>query len=603
MKPPAGLPPSAVSALHPENPTLPGDPRRRRSVRLLRTALIAGLFEALALVSAPVAARPAAREPVWCEAGGVAEAAIAASRTLFFERQRGFVARSASPPRVTRVGEIAVIEDDGTLVNGNPFDLAETSLRFAPRGGGYSARKVAAVAIPGPAGRRLDLQDDDATFVAFPGFQFRFYGKSYDGVWVNSDGNLTFGAPASILQARDLVEFMIGPPRIAALFTDLDPARAEGQGGVWLELDPGRWLRVIWYQLPLRQSLGTATVGLVLHRDGSFEVDLGEVGPATGVVGVSPGRTNAIKLVDLSRRRASARSNTALAEEFAGLQIDIAAIGRAFHSQFSDHYTSLVTWFDFPVFFGFLASHRLVANDTRGIGIDPVDFSAAYGSRRLQSFITMGSIDRYPADPDETFNGTFSTLDVLGHEVGHRWLSFVRYKDGSRQGSRRLLGRQLGHWSFYFNSDASIMEGNEIRDLGGGRFRTVDASQGYGPLDLYLMGLAAPEEVPPLFWVEGNQGKAGPRPSSAPEIGVRFTGKRHDLELSDIVAQEGARSPSHVTAPKTFHTAFAIVVPKGRQVRQGSIAKLERLRARWEEYFAAATGGRGEVNSQLKGRE
>jgi len=56
---------------------------------------------------------------------------------------------------------------------------------------------------------------------------------------------------------------------------------------------------------------------------------------------------------------------------------------------------------------------------------------------------------------------------VIGQEAGHRWLAFLEFSDVNRQPSDALLGRDLAHWSFFFNSDASVMEGNRIQDLGG----------------------------------------------------------------------------------------------------------------------------------------
>lgn len=41
-------------------------------------------------------------------------------------------------------------------------------------------------------GTPLNQSDDDCDFVEF-GFSFTFYGETYTGVWVNSNGNLTFG--------------------------------------------------------------------------------------------------------------------------------------------------------------------------------------------------------------------------------------------------------------------------------------------------------------------------------------------------------------------------------------------------------------------------
>ncbi|MEO7328452.1 MAG: C1 family peptidase, partial [Minicystis sp.] len=77
-----------------------------------------------------------------------------------------------------------------------------------------------------PGEYALTLGDDDTTKVPL-GFSFPFYGKTYSDVYVNSDGNLTFGAGAGETAKRDEAHFLSGPPRIAALYGDLDP----GKGG------------------------------------------------------------------------------------------------------------------------------------------------------------------------------------------------------------------------------------------------------------------------------------------------------------------------------------------------------------------------------------
>jgi hypothetical protein len=92
-------------------------------------------------------------------------------------------------------------------------------------------------------------------------------------------------------------------------------------------------------------------------------------------------------------------------------------------------------------------------------------------------------------DPQTKFLGEDSTVSVLGQEVGHRWLAYLRFSDHNRQSSGALLGRDDSHWSFFFNSDASVMEGNRIQDLGGGMFRTTGAVERYSLLDQYAMGL------------------------------------------------------------------------------------------------------------------
>jgi hypothetical protein len=135
-------------------------------------------------------------------------------------------------------------------------------------------------------------------------------------------------------------------------------------------------------------------------------------------------------------------------------------------------------------------------------------------------------------------------FEILGHEVGHRWLSRLRFRDPGGSG-HGLLGRGLVHWSFFLDSDASVMEGNEIEDRGGGRFETVDFARGFSALDQYVMGLRAPQEVPAFFFVEGADDFRPHRSfrfSTAPEAGVTFTGVRRDVRIEDVRAGCARRS-------------------------------------------------------------
>src|SRR5262249_35006445 len=144
-----------------------------------------------------------------------------------------------------------------------------------------------------------------------------------------------------------------------------------------------------------------------------------------------------------------------------------------------------------------------VANEVRGIGQDIFDVSRQLGSGgKLRSMVVMDALTKYPDDPAQKFLGENNTLSVLGQECGHRWLAYVQFRDRNRQPSGALLGRDDAHWSFFFNSDASVMEGNAIEDQGGGQFRTVDAVKRYSRLDQYMMGAVPSGQVPTFFYVE-----------------------------------------------------------------------------------------------------
>jgi hypothetical protein len=187
---------------------------------------------------------------------------------------------------------------------------------------------------------------------------------------------------------------------------------------------------------------------------------------------------------------------------------------------------------------------------------------------------------------------------VLGQEVGHRWLAYVHFRDRTGADSNALLGRDDAHWSFFFDSDASVMEGNDIEDQRGGQFLTVDAVKRYSRLDQYLMGAIPASQVPPFFYVE-NPNSTHTK-SDAPRVGESFTGTRRDVLIDDVIAINGQRVPSSDTSPKTFRQAFIYIVGAGRSVDSGQVAKLDRIRTQWEAFFSQATEGKMSANTRLQ---
>src|SRR5262249_31681494 len=109
------------------------------------------------------------------------------------------------------VGQIAVIEDDGSIVlPNNPFDITNTVLHLAPAGlGSYTLTRQTG-ALNSSVGNPLSLTDDASQQVSFP-FQFSFFGSNYTSAFVNSDGNITFGAGDSASTDRSVSRFNSGP--------------------------------------------------------------------------------------------------------------------------------------------------------------------------------------------------------------------------------------------------------------------------------------------------------------------------------------------------------------------------------------------------------
>ena len=521
-------------------------------------------------------------------------------------RQRLVRASGRTLPDVNayRVGDVAVLQDEGQLVlQPNPYDLETNGLSFVPKvvkkkSQLQIARTVDAIVQP-TSGSALALGDDASVEVAFPrGFVFPYFGKKYKSVWVNSDGNLTFGAADFQSSERSVARFLNGPPRIAPFFADLNPETATDGGGVFVSVTKVR-AQFTWVRVPEFGQTLENTVQVTLFKDGKVTVAFGEIQSREGIVGLAPGDGGLLRLADLNEELPlTLRPPTALAERFGtDRQLDDLAIANAFFQEFADDYDHLVVWLDFPLSLGGAFAYEFgIKNEITGIGQPVFDQSRFAGSNgRLRSYVQMGNLGRYPANPAQTILGSNSTLDILGQETGHRWLAFLSFQRGSAK-STELLGRDLSHWSFLADSDASDMEGNDIRDNGNGSFITVDATSRFSLLDQYVMGLVGPEEVPPTLLVTN---AVGAEPGDGPEVGRVLFGDRLDVPMSAILAAEGVRTPASSDAPKSFNMAF-IVVTQSATTPTASIEKIDAFRRAWETYFANATDQRGTVDTTLR---
>lgn len=523
-------------------------------------------------------------------------------------------------PRAQDVGNIAVLEDNGDLVlRPNPFNLNGRTVTFQPLDGNATRYRFQTGgdtydAQAASAGSPLDgLGDDDARLVALP-FAFPFYGSSYSQVFVNSDGNLTFGESDTASTDRSLGRMTAGPPRISALFRDLDPSQAPQS--VRVRSEAGRFV-VSWVAVPEYRESGTGplqTFQLRLFPDGRIEFAYSSITTQEAVVGISPGgRQGTTSLVSFLGGSTGEFTGT-VAEVFraGSSEIDIVAVARRFYETHDDAYDYLVIFNNAGIraSAGAVAFEVTVRNNRAGIGEEHVDFGAVFGSpARLQAVMNMGPLEQYPGDPYAPIPGRGSVtgdtaMTVLGHEAGHLFLAFVSYRDPNNPTARPMLGAQQAHWSFFFNSDASLLEGNRIRDNGAQsspRFTTVATVEGFSPLDQYLMGLRAPEEVTPpheLFVVNG--ATANRTSSSLPESGLSFNGNRRDTSIQEIIQTEGRRTPDHTVSQRRFRFAFILVTPQGNQPSQFELDKLERFRQEFEAFYRRATADRAWADTTLK---
>ena len=497
-------------------------------------------------------------------------------------------------------GEIAVLRDEGDLFRAaNIYDLRDVTLRFSPNDdGGYDVTHLGAAAWRSPVGEQLALGDDDSTALALP-FEFAYYADTHAGAFVNSDGNLTFEEEDRASSSRNVSRLLSGPPRVAPFLADLDPSTG---GGVFARTGDDA-VTVTWCAVPGFGSQLTTTVQASLLPTGILEMafDAG-IGLGEAIVGLSPGRTTSFAPVDLSDTGGATGGAAAVGERF-GLrgEIDTVAVAQKFLQSHPDAYDQIIIWTDQPILFEAFAYEVTIANDIEGIGLPIYEIPSDFGSSGLSSLVVMGWLGKYSDDTEKTVNGADTTLSLLGHEVGHRWLAFLDFSDHDRQRSSKLLGRDHAHWSFFFDSDASVMEGNDIEALGGGAFRTVAAVERYSALDQYAMGLRDPSEVPSFFYVEAPTNAEPPaRRTGSPQVGVTFNGTRRDVLIQDVIEVEGPRVPSADESPRVQRQAFIYVVRGGRDPNPDHVAKLDRIRLQWETLFREATDDRMTAETRLR---
>jgi hypothetical protein len=490
-------------------------------------------------------------------------------------------------PVAADVGDIALIQDAGdVVVPANAFDLRTVGLRFTRSGGGYSVTKIDAI-FRSALGTRVTLGDDDSAQIDVP-FSFPFYTGVQTSAFVNSDGNITFGEEDKASTDRNIARLLTGPPRVAPFLSDLDPTSG---GKVFVNAAADQYT-VTWCGVPAFGSTRTTTVQSTLLPDGTIEFKYdSSTNVPDAVIGVSPGHTADFSAADLSVPSPSSATG-AIAERFAGQSdLDTIAVGQKFYATHPDNFDQILMWSDQQLIKGAFAYEVTAANEIRGIGVDIYDLSRQFGSAgALRSVVVMDFISKYPDDPTQKFLGENNTLSVMGQEVGHRWLAYVNFRDHTGQRSDLLLGRDLAHWSFFFNSNASVMEGNEITDLGGGQFKTTDAVKRYSRLDQYMMGLVTPSDVPPFFYVESPV--SNKVREDAPQIGVTFSGTRRDVLIDDVIAINGPRSPAASASPRTHRQAFIYIVGNGRTADAAQVAKEDTIRQQWESFFLQATEGR-----------
>jgi hypothetical protein len=249
--------------------------------------------------------------------------------------------------------------------------------------------------------------------------------------------------------------------------------------------------------------------------------------------------------------------------------------------------------------------HVTVRNPVAGIGSPIFDSSSTYGSNGRLMGVNVFPLPGF-------FDGAGTGFN---HETGHQWINFL---------NRAPFASGIPHWPT--GSLAINVMGFSIGGTGGqgGNFSWAFTPNGQGgyfvsfnqapnqnttmfnSMELYLMGLASPDEVG-SFFVLNNQSQqlvSGQvlQPSEITTVGV-----------NDVIAAFGPRVPTSNDAPRNFRVATIIL---SAQLLDGYSLSLYDWFARRAEAtqplpcsegfsqhtcrpFYLATGGRGTMNAKL----
>jgi hypothetical protein len=190
-----------------------------------------------------------------------------------------------------------------------------------------------------------------------------------------------------------------------------------------------------------------------------------------------------------------------------------------------------------------MGCHRLVRDSVRGVGrfyYLPLPRS----STRLQSIIYLATRSSLRLGPSL-------------HEIMHRWANYVLPSVDESHWGFSSVGGQLGGWSR--GTLERVEEGLYRARVSSRSTFGTQANAGnsvpYADLELYLMGVLSPEDVPDIIvarepmWVEQRMGL--------------FRAAGFDtVSIEDIAVRHGSRRPGYPNAQNRFRAIAVLVSPR-----------------------------------------
>ena len=269
-------------------------------------------------------------------------------------------------------------------------------------------------------------------------------------------------------------------------------------------------------------------------------------------------------------------------------------IMRSSHALSDYEYDAVAMYQTFYTDMIFYAGAYATGGNPQVDGVAP--YSPSYGrhASRAPTLLHMNQLTYNYSSAEE------SASKVLLHEFGHRWLYFFSIKENGQTG--RFLNPISAHPAAYVHTPSAypVYGGNESSVMGGayftaqpdGSYKAYVSNNGFSWTDLYLMGLAAPEEVPPWFYIANTD-----LPKAYwPVQGAVANGERRDVKLSQVTEVHGPRNPSVALSQRRFRVLF-VLVTENAEPTEAEVARLNLWRTVMERNFELATGGRGRLET------
>jgi len=216
--------------------------------------------------------------------------------------------------------------------------------------------------------------------------------------------------------------------------------------------------------------------------------------------------------------------------------------------------------------------------------------------------VYIGSDQGQERSPDGSMSDYDYAMSQIGHELGHRWTAdALAVIDGDTV--------DLGptHWTRGLQApaafpytrpvEASAMGGGVWQDNQDGTYTQLDdnffvPATGYSYLDLYLMGLMRPSEVPAFFLLT-NLLRVGRDDRGQPVFGA----DEKSVTIQDVIAANGPRRPDFEHSQKHFRTGIVAVVMHGKKPSPELVRRANAIGDHWVGYWEKVTGHRATMTT------